>query len=941
MPFKFHCGFCQQRLEVEDDQVGQMLPCPTCSITIEVPNLTTLENSPSVSPSELITISRDGETNGPFTQEQIQLLIREGKFTIADYAWREGEADWKTLSDLLGNNFPPVAPTRIYVGNLPFDATEADLQSLFIIVAPVVNSEICRNPKTNRSKGFGFVHFSTVEEASKAIIAFHDKEFMGRRLVVSGAKALPEGYIAEEKIALLPPPLPHLSSSTTQADGILFSIFNIGSAQIKNYTQHDLKSLYKEWQFPRLPTHLECEITINFTTNLAKRFSTEPIGFFGRPPLYIPQKIFNGAKSEYLRLKEDELLLAIYDSTIFAKDATTGFALTTKRIYWKNLFGEAKSLEYAHIVGPVGCPNNQLSLGDGDHINIKDDARPLLLALSPFLRAVALCYGTPLKLLGLENFPEDIEYLLKPHLYELDKLVGLARVKNDLKALTNSAKVNQLRKAQGLKTPTPSLHMVFSGGPGTGKTTVARLIGRIYRSLGLLKKGHCVEVNRSDLVAGYVGQTAPNTTQALQSALGGVLFIDEAYTLVDDKEASHRWGQESIDTILKFMEDHRSEIVVIVAGYPHEMTRFISSNPGLESRFTNYLFFENYTTEELTEIFLGYCKESDYNLAAGVEEKLKLLFERAYRQRDQTFSNARFVRTVFEKTVSNQAKRLIELQNPDQDSLREIRAEDIAEGDAGKKRAQRPKKTEQDLKVIEETWRNIAIAPEVKTRLKALAQHFDEGSEAASKGLLLYGPPGTGKTMIAKTLAESMGCDFFPLSLPDLKGAHLGESGQKVKELWERALAQPMSVIFVDECEGVFGRRGSVEGDKLTDEIVQSFLAKWDGFSKQNTVWVVGATNRRDLIDPAILSRFGEEVEIGLPNEEQRLEILGKELEKRDVSPKLPPEAAILTQGFSGRDLASLAGRLARELMGGEISAEVLEHYTSAFRQMQRPRGRS
>lgn len=247
-------------------------------------------------------------------------------------------------------------------------------------------------------------------------------------------------------------------------------------------------------------------------------------------------------------------------------------------------------------------------------------------------------------------------------------------------------------------------------------------------------------------------------------------------------------------------------------------------------------------------------------------------------------------------------------------------------------RVLRSKKDEPVQRDVEQAWKNIAIAPAVKVRLMSLAKHFADGSAAASRGLLLYGPPGTGKTMIAKTLAESMGCSFFPLSLPDLKAGYIGQSGEKVKELWQRALAQPRSVIFVDECEGVFSRRGGVNTDSFAEEIVQSFLAQWDGFTKQNTVWVVGATNRSDLIDPAILSRFGEEVEIGLPNEQQRLEILSNELTRREMIGTLPPEAGELTQGMSGREIETLAGRLAREQSGVQITGELLSSYTEAFR---------
>ena len=250
-------------------------------------------------------------------------------------------------------------------------------------------------------------------------------------------------------------------------------------------------------------------------------------------------------------------------------------------------------------------------------------------------------------------------------------------------------------------------------------------------------------------------------------------------------------------------------------------------------------------------------------------------------------------------------------------------------------RALRSKKNEpakrepQDLELI---WKGVAIAPDVKNRLIGLATHFADGSAAASRGLLLYGPPGTGKTMIAKTLAESMGCAFFPLSLPDIKAGYIGQSGEKVKELWQRALAQPRAVLFVDECEGVFSRRGGVNTDSFSEEIVQAFLSQWDGFSKQTTVWVVGATNRRDLIDPAILSRFGEEVEIGLPDEQQRLDIFRNELKRKGMGCELPPQTAELTQGLSGREIETLAGRLAREQSGNQITDDVLSRYTQAFR---------
>ncbi len=211
-------------------------------------------------------------------------------------------------------------------------------------------------------------------------------------------------------------------------------------------------------------------------------------------------------------------------------------------------------------------------------------------------------------------------------------------------------------------------------------------------------------------------------------------------------------------------------------------------------------------------------------------------------------------------------------------------------------------------------WANVVLPDTVKLHLIGLAAEFAKGSASATRGLLLYGPPGTGKSMIAKTFASSMQCAFFPLSLPDLKSGYIGQSGERVQALWRKALGEERAVIFIDECEGVFGRRGASSTDSFAEEIVAAFLAQWDGFEKHTHVWVVGATNRRDLIDPAILSRFEDQLEIGLPDGPQRTRILENELTRLNVRDALPPQTELLTQGMSGRELASLAKRLAREL---------------------------
>ncbi|WP_242112589.1 AAA family ATPase [Luteimonas aquatica] len=233
----------------------------------------------------------------------------------------------------------------------------------------------------------------------------------------------------------------------------------------------------------------------------------------------------------------------------------------------------------------------------------------------------------------------------------------------------------------------------------------------------------------------------------------------------------------------------------------------------------------------------------------------------------------------------------------------------------------------------EAAWARIALPEATATRLTTMARHFAQGSASAARGLLLYGPPGTGKTLVAKALADSLDCAFFALSLPDLKAGYVGQSGERVREIWHRALAEPQAIVFVDECEGVFARRGGTHTDAFGEDIVNAFIAQWDGIDKQSSVWVIGASNRRDLIDPAILSRFEDQIQIGLPDEAQRLEILRHELDRLGRATALPARAAALTQGMSGRDLAGLAKRIARELADdAPLSEAVLDAYTVAFR---------
>lgn len=271
---------------------------------------------------------------------------------------------------------------------------------------------------------------------------------------------------------------------------------------------------------------------------------------------------------------------------------------------------------------------------------------------------------------------KDDHYTLEELMTQLSQLIGLDSVKSQVNDLISFQKVQVLRKAKGLHSPKRTMHLAFTGNPGTGKTTVARIVGRIYRKLGLLSKGHFMEVSRTDLIAGYQGQTALKVKDVIEKAKGGVLFIDEAYSITEN-EHSDSYGRECLTELTKALEDYREDLIVIVAGYTEPMKQFFKSNPGLKSRFNTFIEFDDYNVDELLEILKKMSKVEDYIISDRAIEVLSKLFENIKEIKQNEFANGRFVRNIFESMTMNHARRIVNMTSPTIIELQELTENDI------------------------------------------------------------------------------------------------------------------------------------------------------------------------------------------------------------------------------------------------------------------------
>jgi SpoVK/Ycf46/Vps4 family AAA+-type ATPase len=488
-------------------------------------------------------------------------------------------------------------------------------------------------------------------------------------------------------------------------------------------------------------------------------------------------------------------------------------------------------------------------------------------------------------------------------LSELTGMIGLGAVKREVNSLINFIRAQRLREASGLKPPPISLHLVFTGNPGTGKTEVARLVGDIYKALGILSKGHLIETDRSGLVGAALGQTALKTQAVVESALGGVLFIDEAYSLVKE-DSPWDFGNEAIETLLKLMEDNRHRLVVIVAGYPDKMKKFIKSNPGLESRFTRSIEFEDYSAQEMLSIFERFATSAGIKVDPGCRDSLLERFRQV--ERSSSYGNARGVRNEFEGALRRQADRIAPLHAPSDRDLTVLLKEDIASAALDRRK--------EFAEVMSELEGMVGLSP-VKNEVKLLT-NFVKVRRARAAGLkrdpislhlVFTGNPGTGKTVVARLIGKLFGTlgilskgHFIEADRSRLVGKYVGHTAQLTKETVESALG---GVLFIDEAYSLAAEGNGAIHD-FGAECLETLLKLMEDYRDRLVVIVAGYPDKmNDFIasNPGLESRFTRRIHFEDYSAEEMLKIFER-LVKGDRLQLTPNAREALLEHFREKE---------------------------------------